>query len=185
MARNAGAASNLHVTDVAGDALGATLQEPAGDDARPDPGGDLDEDQVLDLRPGVGALAEGHDVHVVVDEHGHLQVLLHPPGNVEAIPARHDRRVDRLPAGVLYRAREPDADSDEVARVAVDPVKQFVDRIRPSSRAPSPAPLRNVDRVVDFAQTGSSEVGDGESGVRCAQVGREHQPRAGVQGELR
>ena len=60
------------VADVAGGALGAAVDGAAGDDAAADAGADLDVEQVLDLAPVGPVLAEGHDVHVVVDEHGHV-----------------------------------------------------------------------------------------------------------------
>jgi hypothetical protein len=138
VAGNAGTARNLHVPDVAGDALGAALQEAAGDDAGPDSGGDLHEDQVLGLRPGEGAFAERHDVHVVVDEHGHLQVLLHPAGHVEAVPAGHDGRVDGLPAACCTGPGRPMPIAMRSRWSRSMPSRSRA-RIRPSSRAPSPA----------------------------------------------
>src|SRR5690606_24402063 len=100
VAGHPGAAGDLHVANIAGDSLGAALQEAAGDDARSDSGGDLHEDQVLCLRPRERAFAERHDVDVVVDEHGNFEVLLYPAGHVEAVPTRHDGRVDGLATAV-------------------------------------------------------------------------------------
>ena len=72
-ARHVGAARDVDVADVAGGALGAALQESARDDAGADAGRHLHEDQVVDVGPGVLALAERHDVHVVVDQHGSVE----------------------------------------------------------------------------------------------------------------
>ena len=63
---------DLHVAEVAGGAVGAPVDEPAGHDPAADAGGDLDEQQVVDgVAPAVPVLAERHDVHVVVHEHRH------------------------------------------------------------------------------------------------------------------
>src|SRR3546814_8664842 len=110
--------------DVARDPLRAALQGAAGDDARTDAGGDLHEEQMLDAGPGGGALAEGRDVHVVVDEHRNVEVLAHPAGNVEAIPSRHDRGVDGLPGGVLDRPRDADTDGGYILGRAAEALQQ-------------------------------------------------------------
>ena len=171
------------MADVAGDALGAALQQPAGDDAGTDAGGHLDEHEVLAVRPGEGALAEGHDVDVVVDEDRHLEVLLHPAGHVEAIPAGHDRRVHRAPGRVLDGAGNADADRDEVVVRAPQLVEQV------SGRGHHPAEhglgaARDVDGLVHLAEHGAGQVGYGERGVRCAEVGGQYDAGRGVEGEL-
>ena len=120
VARHVRAARDADVADVAGDALRAALQQAARDDAGADAGRDLHEHEVLDVRPGERAFAERHDVHVVVDEHRHLEVLLHPAGHVEAVPAGHDRRVHRAPGVVLDRAGHADADRRELVAVAAE-----------------------------------------------------------------
>ena len=73
VARHVFAARDVHVPDVAGRALGAALQEAAGDDPGADAGRHLDEDQVVGIRPGEFAFAERHHVDVVVDEHRHVE----------------------------------------------------------------------------------------------------------------
>src|SRR5690606_18670186 len=113
-------ARDLHVADVARNALGAALEASAGNDSGTDTGCDLDEHEVLGVGPRDRALAEGHNVDVVVDEHGNVPVLLHPAGNVEAVPAGHDGRVDGPTGAVLHGAGQSDSDADEVTRVAVD-----------------------------------------------------------------
>ena len=63
-----------------------------------------------------GALAERHDVDVVVDEHRRIEVLTHPARDVEAIPTRHDRRVDRAdPVEYSTGPGHADADRGDVA----------------------------------------------------------------------
>src|SRR5690606_778568 len=86
----------------------------SGDDAAADTGGGLDEQQVLRVGPGGEVLAEGHDVDVVVHQHRHGDAAADVLGDVEAVPAGHDRRVDRASGGVLDRAGEADADAQEV-----------------------------------------------------------------------
>src|SRR5690606_15221005 len=164
VAGHPGTTRDLHVADVAGDPLSAALQEPTGDDAGPDSRGDLHEDQVLGLRPRERAFAERHDVDVVVDEHGYFEVLLHPAGHIEAVPARHDGRVDGLAAAVLHRAGQSDSDRDEVLLVVLDALAQ------PTSGIDHPAehllrPFSDVVGLVDRAQSGAGEVGDGEGRV--------------------
>ena len=66
--------------------------------------------------PGYAArvLAEGHQVDVVVDVDRGAEALLDPRGDGEAVPARHDRRLDRHPGGVLDRAGQADPDAGEL-----------------------------------------------------------------------
>lgn len=184
VAGHVGAARDADVSDVAGDALGAALQEAARDDARADAGRDLHEHEVFDLRPGECSLAEGHDVHVVVDEHGHLEVLLHPAGHVEAIPAGHDRRVDGAPGGVLDRTGHADADGDEILPVATEPFDEGEPRVDEPAEHGLGA-QRDVERLAVLGEHRAGEVGDGDRRVRGAEVGGEHDARSGVERELR
>ena len=112
LARHVGTARDVDVADVARRALGAALQVPARDDAGADAGRDLHEHQVVDVGPGELPLAERHDVDVVVDQHRHVEAVAEPAGHVEAVPAGHDRRVDRATAsstrrGPAGRCRSP------------------------------------------------------------------------------
>src|SRR5699024_9361606 len=77
------------VAKVAGRALGTALQDTSADDARTDAGGHLHEDQVVDVRVGLGALAQGHDVDVIVHEDRSGQHPTDEAGDVEAVPPRH------------------------------------------------------------------------------------------------
>ena len=69
-------------------------------------------------REGDGVLAERHHVDVVVDDDDAVAAVADEAGDVEPVPARHDRRVGRPPGGVLDRAGQPDADGGELVRAA-------------------------------------------------------------------
>ena len=58
------------VADVPGRAECAAMDPPTRDDAAPDPGPDLDEQQVFGVAPMNPVLAAGHEVDVVVDQDG-------------------------------------------------------------------------------------------------------------------
>ena len=96
------------------------------------------------LGPRQLALAERHDVHVVVDEHRHVEGAAEPAGHVEAVPAGHDRRVDGAAAAVLDRAGQPDADREQVGGVAAELVEQLARGVRRprSSTASGPSATR-------------------------------------------
>ena len=81
-------AAHADVPEVAGGALGAALQDAAGHDAGADAGGDLDQDEVVDVAQVGAALAERHDVDVVVDEDRHGVDRAEVAGHVVAVPAR-------------------------------------------------------------------------------------------------
>ena len=66
--------------------------------------------EVVDVGQVRVLLAERHDVDVVVDEHRHVEAPLHVAGHVVAVPAGHDRRVDRAPGRVLHGPGQADAD---------------------------------------------------------------------------
>ena len=139
-ARHVRAARDPHVADVARDALRAAQQLPAGDHAGADARRDLDEHQVLGAGPRGRAFAERHDVHVVVDQDRRIEVLSHPPGDVEPVPSGHDRRVDRAAGGELDRPGNADADRGDVAR-ARGPSRPAAPGPSRASRS-APAPVR-------------------------------------------
>src|SRR5690606_38345016 len=136
------------------------------------------------LRPGERALAEGHDVDVVVEEYRNLQVLLNPAGNVEPVPAGHDRGVDRLPAGVMHGTGKPDADGDEIPMVTVDGGKQLPARLNHPAEHPFRA-ISDIDSLAGLAQAGSGQIGDGQRGVGGTEVRGEHEASGRVESELR
>ena len=84
----------------------------------PMPVATLIEQQVVG-RPAsaVGLLAQRHDVDVVVHQHRHRRsVRCTKRGHVEAVPAGHDRRVDRPARRVLDRTGQADANRAQVRR---------------------------------------------------------------------
>ena len=66
---------DLDVAEVAGRALGAAAQLAVADDPAADAGGDLDEQQVVDVREPDGVLAERHHVDVVVDDDDAVELV--------------------------------------------------------------------------------------------------------------
>src|SRR6185369_1671810 len=88
--------ADLDVPHVARAALGAAMETPAGDDPGADPRPDLhDDDVVVAGRDARARLAEGEDVHVVVDPDGRAVARREPLADRVAVPAGHDRRRDR------------------------------------------------------------------------------------------
>ena len=124
------------VADVAGGALGAAVDAAVDDDPAADPGGDLDEQQVVDLAPVGPVLAEGHDVDVVVDQHRDAVAVGEALGDRVAVPAGHDRRVARPAGRVLDRARDADPDPAHVGVVAADLARAGGGSARRPSRGP-------------------------------------------------
>ena len=146
---------HLDVAEVAGGALGAATQRAVADDAAADAGGDLDEQQVVDVAEPDEVLAEGHDVDVVVDDDDARR----------ARPARSRARRSRPSPGMIggFVGRpvacstgpgQPDADAgdvgraggrprcDEAAAVLDDPAQHGLraERRCRGRRARSPAP---------------------------------------------
>ena len=115
------------VPDVPRRALRAAVDPVAGDDPAADAGADLHVQQVLAAAPVRVVLAQRHDVHVVVDEHGHVVVLGEPVGDREAVPAGHHRRRDRLAAGERDRRGDADADAAHVFTRAIGLAQQVVE----------------------------------------------------------
>src|SRR5437667_11780841 len=102
---------DLDVAHVAGTPLGTAMEPAVRDDPSPDPGPDLDHDDVVvagrDTRP---PLAQGQDVDVVVDPDGRAVPGGEPiPDRIE-VPAGHDRRRDRSSGLELDRSRDADPD---------------------------------------------------------------------------
>ena len=103
-----------------------------------DAGGDLDEHQVRVSGQCGEVLAERHHVDVVVDERRRAELGGEVAGHVEAVPAGHDRRVDRAPGGVLDRPGQPDADAGEV--LDSHGREQLARQCRRRGRAPTSGP---------------------------------------------
>src|SRR6201999_3598344 len=117
------------VADVTGRALRAAVVAVARDDPTADAGADLDVEQVLAVAPVRVVLAEGHDVDVVVDQHGDVVVLREPAGDREAVPARHHRRSHRFAARERDGRGDADADAAHVLARAADLVEQLVEAL--------------------------------------------------------
>ena len=118
------------------------MDVPVGDDAAADAGADLDQEQVVGLAPVHPVLAAGHDVDVVVDEHGRAVAAGEPLRDREAVPAGHDRRVDRPPAVELDRARARRRRCRARRRRSVRPPRAARRSVRRSIRAPARARAR-------------------------------------------
>ena len=174
----------MDVAEVAGGALGAALEAAAGDDAATDPGRHLDEDQVVDVGQVGLPLAEGHDVDVVVDEHGDGEVLLEEAGDVVPVPAGHDRRVDRTAGGVLDGTGQADADRGQVVGASRAAAQQRPDR-RDHPAEDDLGALDDVDLRGDLGEQRAGEVAEHGPGVRGADVDAHHDPRGRVEGEER
>jgi hypothetical protein len=80
------------MADVAGHAMRAAVQLASRDDAGPDPGADLDEDEMPDGLGNRAELTQRHQVGVVIDKRGHAGQAGEQPRRVDPVPAGHPRR---------------------------------------------------------------------------------------------
>ena len=123
------------------------------------------------------ALAERHHVDVVVDDDvDAAQRLAHEAGDVEAVPAGHDRRVRRPAGGELDRPGQPDADADDVAEAATGAAHErpaVVDD--PASTFSGPTAMSRS--TTSSASTLAARSVDGQAHVGGADVGAEDDPR--------
>ena len=136
------------MADVAGGALRAALQDAAGDDAGADAGRDLDEDEVVDVGPGELALAERHDVDVVVDEHRHVE------GARWSQPGTSKRSQPGMIGGLIGRPVQcstgpgsADADREQVVGLAPELVEQLAGRRSIDPAEHGLGPLGDVDAL--------------------------------------
>ncbi len=113
---------DLDVPDVARAAGHPVVDLAADHDAAPDAGPDLHEEEVVDGpgEPGV-QLAERHDVHVVVHQHGAAELLAHRLPHRVAVPAGHDRGRDRYARGEAHRPGQADAGAVDLGGDAPGP----------------------------------------------------------------
>ena len=129
-------------------------------------------------------LAQGHDVHVVVDEHRRVVALGEPLGDREAVPAGHDRRVDRRADGERRPGRGRRRRS-RARRPAVRPRarEQLEERARgrASSTASGPSAM-SISSGASASGVGR-EVADRQARVRGAEVGGEHDAGGVVEGQ--
>ncbi len=152
------------------------------DDARADPGADLDEHEVLDAAAATGGqLTKRHHVHVVVEPHGHTAAG-EPLAHVVPVPAGHDRRRDRERGLEFDRARDADPDPPEAPRQGAGLSLAFVEelldagehRVRTGRDVGS---LRSMDE--DLAR----EIGECDVHARCAEVRDEQVAGVGAEAE--
>ena len=174
---------DVDVADVAGGALGAAVDAAVGDHAAADAGADLDEQQVVGVAPARPVLAEGHDVHVVVDQHGRAVALAQVGGDAVAVPAGHDRRRHRRAGDELDRARARRRRRRGRRRAGARP--RAAGRRAPprARRARSPGPCGDRDVLARLGQHVAGQVGDRDARVRGAEVGGQHDARVAVEGE--
>ena len=174
--------ADVDVPDVAGRAVGAAVHVPAGDDARADAGADLHEQQERLVAPVHPVLADRHDVHVVVDQRRHAEVLRQPLAHRVVVPARHDRRVHGPAGDVLDRPGQADADAAERAEVAAGLAQQLLDRrLEPGEQRVGAFGDRDVVRLL--GEDLAAQVGDRDAGVGGADVGADHDAGLAVEGE--
>ena len=100
------------MSNIARTALRTAVNSPvayeAGSDARPD----LDKEEILDSLPRTRPLlTEGHDVHVVINEHRTGEILSEEFRHLASVPTRHDRWRDGTSSQELNRTGHAYADT--------------------------------------------------------------------------
>jgi hypothetical protein len=161
------------VADVAGRALRAAVDRALGDDPAADAGADLDEQEVALRAPVRPVLADGHDVHVVVDEDRHVEAPREAAGDRVAVPAGHDRRVDGPAGGELDRARNADADAPHLVRLAPG-ARQELRELRLDDAEHRVGARADVEVLGQLGERVAGEVHHREARVGGAEVGAEH-----------
>ena len=152
------------------------------DDARADPGADLDEDEVLDAAAAARReLAERHHVHVVVEPDGHA-ASGEPRAHVIPVPAGHDRRRDRQRRLELDGSRDADPDPPEASRqgprLRLALVEELLDACEHRVRAG-----RDVGALCSVDEDLAREIGERDVHARRAEVGDEQIPGVGAEAE--
>ncbi len=129
------------VADVAGRAGGAAVHLAVADDAAADAGADLDDEEVGQRALQAPELAERHQVDVVVDEDRRRVVFAQVVADREAVPVRHQRRVDELADFEVDRARHADADrrSPVAARSRIGASSSRISTRTRASTTPGPS----------------------------------------------
>jgi hypothetical protein len=139
---------------------------------------------VTGLGAGGGVLAERHDVHVVVDQHGSVDPETEPGADGEAVPAGHQRRIDGVTAVVVDGAGQADGGPADVGRAVAALGQQLGEVLQEPAQAGLGTPVDGeIARVL--SEYRAAQVGDGEPGVGDAEVGGEHDPGARVEDERR
>ena len=102
------------VADVARRTGSTAVHLAVAHDAAADAGADLDYQKVGERALQAPEFAERHQVDVVVDEDGCGIVFAQVVADREAVPCRHQRRVDQLTVLEVDRTRHADADADHL-----------------------------------------------------------------------
>jgi hypothetical protein len=170
------------VADVARGSTGSTVDVPVRDDPAADARADLDQEQVLRLAPVHPVLAPRHDVDVVVDQHGRRKAAVEPLRDREVVPARHDRRVDRVAALELDGPRHPDPDPAYVAVRPADLAQQLGEPLVHPLERPF-GPERDVEVGRMLRQRRAGQIARGQPGVSRTEIRHEHEARIAVERE--
>jgi hypothetical protein len=120
---------------------------------------------------------------VVVDEHGHSEVLAEGSGHVVAVPARHDRRIDGPAAGVLDGSGQPHAHGEQTAPVRLGVLQQLGTQ-RGDAREHGDRALGDVEAIRHLGDDRSGQVDHGDAHVRGSDVDGENRMAGGVEREL-
>ena len=111
---------DLDVADVAGTAVRATVGSAVDGDPAADAGADLDEEHVVGRpRHAAMALADRHDVHVVVHDDRAVVLTGQEFANGVPVPTGHDRWRHRLPVAEAHRAGNADPQAGQAGERAV------------------------------------------------------------------
>ncbi|MDQ3576211.1 MAG: hypothetical protein M3443_01105 [Actinomycetota bacterium] len=144
------------------------------DDARADSGAHLDEEQVVDIGVARSGFPETKQIGVVVDEGRAAECLGQLPRHRIAVPAGHDRRLDRAPGLEVDRTGQTHSHPGEPR-----PVPTHI----PEQVAKTPDDDLQHDRggLLDDQFLGAlgkqvaARVGQREPGVRRAEIGGENE----------
>ena len=109
-------------------------------------------------------------------------VALDVAGHVEAVPAGHDRRVDRAAGGVLDGTGQPDADGGQVGEGSATGAHQVAHRVNDPGQH-GLGSVGDQQPGVDLPEDRSVEVGQRGPGVGRADVDPHDQLGRGVEGE--
>ena len=172
-APHVGSAAHPDVADVARRTVRAVMQlAGTGDQAAPDPGADLDEQQrrlVRGQRPG---LAERAQVHVVLQQRRAAERAAQARGDRVGVPARHDRRPDRDAVPAVDRTRH--ADHHRPRGGVAGHLRPQRAQVRLDGGEHRVRPLGDVDVDVPVGPDGLAQVDDGEVRAVCTEVGDQH-----------
>ncbi len=173
--------------DVARAALAAPVQCAARDQARPDPGADLDVEEVAGAPGGPRPqFAQGHHIDLVVHPHRRVVPGGEPVAHRVAVPPRHDRRRAGPAGRELDRPGQPDPDAPDGGLrhlLGAHPVEQVVEE-RLHAVEHRVRPLGDVGGLGVLGQHRARQVGDPDAEARGAELGGEDDPGPGTEPQL-